>query len=191
MKNKKLVLSLVAFVAVVAVLVGVYFATRPETQQGSKTITVTVVHKDKTEKVFTYHTDEEKLDKVLLAEGLIEGYTDTYGFVVEEVDGDDVLNRLVVKNVKTGEETVIHADPDEGMFGIFCFIGMNPNSQLFEGQLPLEKGYIRTDEDMRTPIPGVFAAGDIRVKSLRQVVTAVADGAIAAMQAEKYLAEQE
>ena len=111
--------------------------------------------------------------------------------VVEEVDGDDVLNRLVVKNVKTGEETVIHADPDEGMFGIFCFIGMNPNSQLFEGQLPLEKGYIRTDEDMRTPIPGVFAAGDIRVKSLRQVVTAVADGAIAAMQAEKYLAEQE
>ena len=111
--------------------------------------------------------------------------------VVQEVDGDDVLNKLVVKNVKTGEETTIEADPDEGMFGIFCFICMNPNSALFEGQLPLEKGYIRTDEDMRTPIPGVFAAGDIRVKSLRQVVTAVADGAIAAMQAEKYLADQE
>ena len=111
--------------------------------------------------------------------------------VVQEVDGDDVLNKLVVKNVKTGEETTIEADPDEGMFGVFCFIGMNPNSALFEGQLPLEKGYIRTDEDMRTSLPGVFAAGDIRVKSLRQVVTAVADGAIAAMQAEKYLAEQE
>ena len=111
--------------------------------------------------------------------------------VVQEVDGDDVLNKLVVKNVKTGEETTIEADPDEGMFGVFCFIGMNPNSGLFEGRLPLEKGYIRTDEDMRTSLPGVFAAGDIRVKSLRQVVTAVADGAIAAMQAEKYLAEQE
>ena len=91
MKNKKLVLALVAFVALVAVLVGVYFASRPETQQGSKTITVTVVHKDKTEKVFTYHTDEEKLDKVLLAEGLIEGYTDTYGFVVEKVDGEAAI----------------------------------------------------------------------------------------------------
>ena len=91
MKNKKLVLSLVAFVAVVAVLVGVYFATRPETQQGSKTITVTVIHKDKTEKTFTYHTDEEFLDKVLLAESLIEGYTDTYGFVVEKVDGEAAI----------------------------------------------------------------------------------------------------
>jgi len=111
--------------------------------------------------------------------------------VLEEVDGDDVLNKLVVKNVKTGELTTIEADPIDGMFGVFCFIGMNPNSTLFEGQLPLEKGYIRTDEDMHTPIPGVYAAGDIRVKSLRQVVTAVADGAIAAMQAEKYLAEQE
>ena len=87
MKNKKLVLSLVAFVAVVAVLVGVYFATRPETQQGNKTITVTVIHKDKTEKVFTYHTDEEKLDKVLLAEGLIAGEVGQYGLYVTEVNG--------------------------------------------------------------------------------------------------------
>ena len=111
--------------------------------------------------------------------------------VLEEVDGTDAVSRLVVKNVKTGELTTIETDPADGMFGVFCFIGMNPNSALFEGQLPLEKGYIRTDEDMHTAIPGVYAAGDIRVKSLRQVVTAVADGAIAAMQAEKYLAEQE
>ena len=111
--------------------------------------------------------------------------------VLEEVDGTDAVSKLVVKNVKTGELTTIEADPADGMFGVFCFIGMNPNSALFEGQLPLERGYIRTDEDMHTAIPGVYAAGDIRVKSLRQVVTAVADGAIAAMQAEKYLAEQE
>ena len=55
------------------------------------------------------------------------------------------------------------------------------------GALALENGYIKTDEDMRTEIPGVFAAGDIRVKSLRQVVTAASDGAIAATQAERYL----
>ena len=111
--------------------------------------------------------------------------------VLEEVDGEDALNKLVVKNVKTGETTTITADPADGMFGVFCFIGMNPNSTLFEGVLDMERGYIKTDEDMHTNIPGVYAAGDIRVKSLRQVVTAVADGAIAAMQAEKYLAEQE
>ncbi len=111
--------------------------------------------------------------------------------VLEEVDGEDSLNKIVVKNVKTGELTTIQADPADGMFGVFGFIGMNPNSALFDGKLPLERGYIRTDEEMHTAIPGVYAAGDIRVKSLRQVVTAVADGAIAAMQAEKYLAEQE
>ena len=71
MKNKKLVLAVVALVAVIAILAGVYFATRPETSQGAKEITVTVIHKDGTEKTFTYHTDEEYLDKVLLAEGLI------------------------------------------------------------------------------------------------------------------------
>ena len=111
--------------------------------------------------------------------------------VLEEVDGKFELNKVIVKNVKTGELTIIEADPADGMFGVFGFIGMNPSSALFEGKLPLEKGYIPTDEDMHTSIPGVYAAGDIRVKSLRQVVTAVADGAIAAMQAEKYLAEQE
>ena len=91
MQNKKLVLAIVALVAVIAILVGVYFATRPETQKGAKTITVIVVHSDKTEKVFTYHTDEEKLDKVLLAEGLIEGYTGEFGFVVEKVDGEAAI----------------------------------------------------------------------------------------------------
>ena len=70
-------------------------------------------------------------------------------------------------------------------------MGLDPNSGLLEGKLPLEKGYIKTDENMHTEIPGVFAAGDIRVKSLRQIVTAAADGAIAAMEAERYLAAQE
>ena len=111
--------------------------------------------------------------------------------VVEEVCGDELMDSMIVKNVKTGEETRIEADPDDGIFGLFGFIGYNPNSALFEGQVELDHGYIVTDADMHTNIPGVFAAGDIRVKSLRQVVTAAADGAIAAMQCEKYIAEHE
>ena len=107
--------------------------------------------------------------------------------VVDKVDGDELLSSMVVKNVKTGELTTIEADPDDGLFGVFGFIGFIPNSELFEGQIEMENGYILTDDDMHTNIPGVFAAGDIRKKSLRQVVTATADGAIAAMQAEKYI----
>ena len=107
--------------------------------------------------------------------------------VVVKVDGDDLLSSMTVKNVKTGELTEITADEDDGLFGLFGFIGYNPNSQLFEGVLDMENGYIKTDENMHTNIPGVFAAGDIRVKSLRQVVTAAADGAIAAMQAEHFI----
>jgi len=83
--------------------------------------------------------------------------------------------------------TEVVADEDDGIFGIFVFIGYEPKTKLFEGILNLENGYIATDENMKTNIDGVFAAGDIRVKSLRQVVTAAADGAIAAVQAEKFI----
>ena len=97
---------------------------------------------------------------------------------VDEVTGDDVLTSMYVINTKTGERT--HISADEG-FGLFGFIGLSPNTQLFEGQIRMEDGYIVTDEDMRTDIDGVFAAGDVRKKSLRQVITAAADGAVAAM----------
>lgn len=108
--------------------------------------------------------------------------------VVDEVGGDEILSKMVVKNTKTGELTTIEADEDDGMFGLFGFIGLLPNSHLFDGIIDMENGYIKTDDNMHTNIPGVYAAGDIRVKSLRQVVTAAADGAIAAMQAEHYIA---
>lgn len=107
--------------------------------------------------------------------------------VVEELHGDDILSGMTVKNVKTGELTRIDADEEDGMFGLFGFIGYNPKTELVEGKLELENGYIKADENMHTSIPGVFAAGDVRVKSLRQVITAAADGAIAAVQAEHYL----
>lgn len=108
--------------------------------------------------------------------------------VVEEVGGDEgVLAKMWVRNVKTDEVTEIEADEDDGIFGLFGFIGFLPNTDLFEGQIEMERGYVLTDDDMHTNIPGVFAAGDLRKKSLRQVVTAAADGAIAATQVYKYL----
>lgn len=110
--------------------------------------------------------------------------------VVEEVSGGFELDHMVLRNTQTGELRAVQADPADGLFGLFGFIGMQPNTRFLEGVIPMENGYIPTDEDMHTTISGVYAAGDIRVKSLRQVITAAADGAIAAMQAEKYLAEQ-
>ncbi len=107
--------------------------------------------------------------------------------VVEEIKGEGLVTSMVVKNVKTGELREIEANEEDGTFGIFVFIGFVPNGALFEGKVAMENGYIVTDENMKTNIPGVFAAGDVRVKSLRQVVTAAADGAIAATQAERYI----
>lgn len=102
--------------------------------------------------------------------------------VVEEVHGAGILQGLTVRNVKTGEKKQIEADPKDGMIGLFGFVGNIPNSALFQGILDMdENGYIRADEEMQTSVTGVYVAGDIRVKSVRQVVTAAADGAIAAV----------
>lgn len=117
----------------------------------------------------------------------IENLEFMWNSVVKELSGDGLLSRMVVEDTKTGEQREILADEEDGIFGVFVFIGYKPNTGVLEGKLPLEKGYVKTDDDMNTTIPGVFAAGDIRVKSLRQVVTAAADGAIAATQAGKYI----
>ena len=109
--------------------------------------------------------------------------------VVEKVDGELSLAEMTVRNVVTGETSVICAREEDGAFGLFGFVGFAPNTALFEGKVTMQNGYIITDEDMHTSVPGVFAAGDLRVKSLRQVITAAADGAIAAMQCAKYIEE--
>ena len=112
--------------------------------------------------------------------------------VVTEVHGDDILSGMTVKNVKTGELTQIQADEDDGIFGLFGFVGTVPNTDIFKGIVNMdERGYIITDEEMHTNIPNVYAAGDVRVKRLRQVVTAAADGAIAAVMIEKSLSNYE
>jgi thioredoxin reductase (NADPH) len=109
--------------------------------------------------------------------------------VVEDLEGDGLLERMTLRNVKTGARTTLAADAADGTFGLFVFVGLHPASELFTGTLDTENGYILTDDCMATNIPGVFAAGDVRKKPLRQVVTAVADGAVAAVCAERYIEE--
>lgn len=102
--------------------------------------------------------------------------------VVEEIYGDGIVEGVKLKNVKTNEIKDFRTD------GVFMFVGTKPISEFAKGIVEMDqKGYIKTDEEMRTSVDGIFAAGDVRVKSLRQVVTAAADGAIAAVNAEKYI----
>jgi thioredoxin reductase (NADPH) len=103
-----------------------------------------------------------------------------------ELKGEDLLRSIVVRNVQTGEIREIAADGG-GVIGVFIFVGMRPQTKVFEQKIKMSEGFILADEEMHTNIPGVFAAGDVRKKTLRQVVTAVADGAVAAVEAEKYI----
>ena len=91
MKNKKIVIALVALVAVVGLMLGVWAANRPETSEGTKAYTVTVVHADGSQKVFEYTTDAEYLDDALMEEGLIAGEEGPYGLTVITVDGEDAV----------------------------------------------------------------------------------------------------
>ncbi len=113
-----------------------------------------------------------------------------YNTLLEKVEGDSLLRRAHFKNKQTGETEVYDAGQN-GTFGVFVFVGYDPATELFQGHVDMDKdGYILTDEAMHTNIPGVFAAGDLRPKLLRQIVTAVADGAVAATSAEKYVTKE-
>lgn len=103
--------------------------------------------------------------------------------LVDEAIGDEILEGLVLRNKFTNEQSTLKVD------GCFVFVGYDPISSLFEGKIEMDNGYIVTDEDMCTNVPGVFAAGDVRRKLLRQVITAAADGAIASTKAEHYIEE--
>lgn len=109
-----------------------------------------------------------------------------YDSVVKEIKGDKEVEELILENVKTNEEKVIKND-DGSPIGVFVFIGNVAQTEIFEGKIEMENGYIITDEDMKTNIEGVFAVGDTRKKSVRQAVTAAGDGCIAAVMANRYL----
>jgi thioredoxin reductase (NADPH) len=105
---------------------------------------------------------------------------------VSEVVGEGKVTAVKVKNLKTGEETLLETD------GVFPYIGHVPNTRIFEGKLDLDEGgYILTDGRTRTKVPGVFAAGDVVDHIYRQAITAAAEGCMAAMEATWFLAEQE
>ncbi len=107
-----------------------------------------------------------------------------------EANGSEMINYAKFINNKTGETFEYDAKKEDASFGIFVFVGYAPQSQLFKGILELDKfGYIVTNENMETNIQGVYVAGDLRPKALRQIVTAVSDGAIAATSAERYVIE--
>ena len=113
-----------------------------------------------------------------------------YNTEILEIKGDGMVESAILKNNVTGETTEFFAHEDDGTFGIFMFVGYDPNTELFNGIITMENGFIPTNDLLETNIKGVFAAGDLRVKSLRQVVTATADGAIAATTAYKYVEEE-
>ena len=105
-----------------------------------------------------------------------------WNFQVSQLLGEEKLSGVALQNVVTGEERELALD------GLFVSIGRQPATELFRGQLELdENGYIVADESTRTNLPGVYAVGDVRTKTVRQIVTAAADGAIAAHYAEEYL----
>lgn len=108
---------------------------------------------------------------------------------VVKVEGDHAVRSVTVKDRKTGEEKTYTAAPDD-YYGVFVFAGYVPANDLVKGKVELNpQGYIITDANQKTNIDGVYAAGDICVKNLRQVVTAVSDGAIAATSLEKYMGD--
>ncbi len=139
------------------------------------------------EKVYVIHRRDTLRATKIYHEPLMqaENVEFCWDSVVEELHYADGFRGLRLKNVKTEEEKTLSVD------GIFVSIGRKPVTDFLSGQLVLDAaGYIVADETTRTNLPGVFAVGDVRTKALRQVVTAVADGATASHYIEEYLAEQ-
>lgn len=142
------------------------------TQFASK---VTIVHR----------RDELRAQKILQDRAFKNEKVDfVWDSVVEEINGDQMVSGVQIKNVKTGDVSTLEAD------GVFIYIGLLPNSESFSG-LPItnEEGWIETDAQMMTAVPGIFAVGDVRDTVLRQVATAVGDGSVAGNAAYQYVEE--
>lgn len=130
-----------------------------------------------------HRRDELRADKILAERALSN--PKIYFFwhsVVEEISGKQKVEEVILKDLANGKKLKVPVD------GIFIYIGSKPNSEIVKDTVKLDKqGFILTDENMKTSAAGIFAAGDVRAKSLRQVVTAVGDGAIAADSARKFI----
>jgi thioredoxin reductase (NADPH) len=136
---------------------------------------ITIIHRR--DQLRAGHVLQEKLR----SEPKIDFLWDT---TVTAIEGADMVERIKLLNVKTGQGAEMEVS------GVFVSVGTNPDTEYVKTILPLdESGYIITNEKMETPVPGIFAAGDIRHNSARQAITAAGDGATAAIYAQKYLTE--
>lgn len=113
----------------------------------------------------------------------LDNVTIIWDTVVEEIQGGDQVESLKLLHKKTGEISELSVD------GVFIAVGITPNSRPYEGLVEMDHGYIRADESGVTSVEGIYAAGDVRTKALRQIVTAVSDGANAVTSVERYLTE--
>ena len=138
-------------------------------------------------KVYVIHRRNElRADKIIQERAFKnEKIKFVFDTVVEKIVGEALVNSVITKNVKTSEIGILNVD------GVFPYIGIKPNTEMFCTQLKQdEKGFIVTDTTMQTSLEGVYAVGDVRNTPLRQVITATADGAVAAVYAVKYIEEK-
>ncbi len=136
------------------------------------------------EKVYLIHRRDELRGAMILQEELkaLPNVEILYSHAVECIQGEDMVESLLLKDLKKGEEKELSVS------GIFIAVGIHPNTELLQGMTALDEGnYVLAGEDGATEVPGIFVAGDIRKKTMRQIVTAVADGANAAVAAGNYL----
>lgn len=135
-------------------------------------------------KVYVVHRRDELRAAKILQDNLLslDNVEMVWDSVAEEIRGEGLVKELAVKNVKTGEQRTLDVD------GVFVAVGILPNSELLKDQVRTDKGgYLEAGEDGVTSIPGVFAAGDVRTKQLRQIITAASDGANCITSVQEYL----
>ena len=137
-------------------------------------------------KVYLIHRRDALRAAKSLQESLmaLENVEILWDSVADSIQGDGKVECLSISNVKTGEKQELPVQ------GVFIAVGITPESSAFAGLVEMEHGYIKAGEDGKTSAPGIFAAGDVRTKQLRQIITAAADGANAVTSAERYLTER-
>lgn len=133
--------------------------------------------------VYLIHRRDELRGAKSLQERLfsLDNVTVLWDSVVEEIQGEGKVSAIALKNVRTQKSSRLEVD------GVFIAVGITPNSSLYEGLVEMDHGYICADETGAASVPGIFAVGDVRTKKLRQIVTAVADGANAVSSVEHFL----
>lgn len=149
---------------------------------GASAVTDALILADIASKVYVVHRRDKLRASSILQKRAFdkENITFIWDTVIQEIQGEELVEKIVLKNVKTGELSEMDID------GIFIYVGINPNTSMVDVK-KTDDGFIVTDDKMESSVPGIFAAGDCRRTSMWQVVTAVSDGAVAAISAHEYI----